>query len=85
MNKLKQYYAAGYNIAELEADPLGQVRTPIYLSVEADEEIRRLREALIAALEWIDAVPSETVLPTMPGFDRDRVDQLLTASLENTP
>lgn len=35
-----------------------------------------LVEMLQAALEWIDAVPSETVasLPAMPGFDRDEVD-----------
>lgn len=33
--------------------------------------------ALKAALEWIDAVPSNTPLPTMPGFDRDHVDELI--------
>jgi hypothetical protein len=36
-----------------------------------------LLSALKAALEWIDAVPPETVLPTMPGFDRDDVNALL--------
>lgn len=36
-----------------------------------------LREALISALEWIDAVPANTPLPGMPGFDRDEVDALL--------
>lgn len=36
-----------------------------------------LREALIAALEWIDSVPDDTVLPTMPGFDRDEVNYLI--------
>ena len=36
-----------------------------------------LVDALKAALEWIDAVPPETVLPTMPGFDRDDVNDLL--------
>jgi hypothetical protein len=36
-----------------------------------------LLSALAAALEWIDAVPPETVLPTMPGFDRDDVNALL--------
>ncbi|MBQ5183510.1 hypothetical protein B5M10_18625 [Pluralibacter gergoviae] len=30
-----------------------------------------------AALEWIDAVPSDTVLPAMPGFDRDEVNELI--------
>lgn len=39
-----------------------------------------LAEALERALEWIDAVPSDTVaiLPAMPGFDRDEVDNLIS-------
>ncbi|MBD3704960.1 hypothetical protein IE992_29045 [Klebsiella pneumoniae] len=28
----------------------------------------QLLSALLAALEWIDAVPSDTVLPAMPGI-----------------
>lgn len=39
--------------------------------------IPALTSALDAALEWIDAVPSEMPLPTMPGFDRDDVNNLL--------
>ncbi|HGW1305894.1 TPA: hypothetical protein ACNMRY_005322 [Klebsiella pneumoniae] len=35
----------------------------------------QLLSALLAALEWIDAVPSDTVLPAMPGFDRDEVNE----------
>lgn len=31
-------------------------------------------EALYATLAWIDAVPQDTELPVMPGFDRDWVD-----------
>lgn len=34
-------------------------------------------DELKALLKWIDTVPSETVLPAMPGFDRDEVDTLL--------
>lgn len=41
------------------------------------EMIPALTSALDAALEWIDAVPSDTPLPTMPGFDRDDVNNLL--------
>ena len=37
----------------------------------------RLLTALEAALEWIDAVPADIVLPAMPGFDRDDVDGLI--------
>jgi hypothetical protein len=36
-----------------------------------------LLEALRWTLEWIDAVPSDTVLPAMPGFDRDEVNRIL--------
>lgn len=41
--------------------------------------IKALMDALSSAIEWIDAVPSDTPLPTMPGFDRDAVDSLLAA------
>lgn len=44
------------------------------------EVMRKLESDLRAALEWIDAVPSETVLPAMPGFDRDEVDSNLAAA-----
>ena len=40
-------------------------------------EAKELREALAMALEWIDAVPQETVLPAMPGFDRDWANGVL--------
>jgi len=36
-----------------------------------------LLTALKDALMWIDAVPQDTQLPTMPGFDRDDVHALL--------
>lgn len=38
-----------------------------------------LCEALRWAIEYIDAIPPETVLPAMPGFDRDSVNALLSA------
>lgn len=47
-----------------------------------EREKVKLREALHATLEWIDAVPSDTVLPTMPGFDRDWMNGLLEAQKE---
>lgn len=37
----------------------------------------RLREALRWTLEYIDAIPADTPLPAMPGFDRDYVNGLL--------
>jgi len=40
---------------------------------------QRLLAALEAALEYIDAIPSDTAaaFPAMPGFDRDDVDELV--------
>ena len=45
-------------------------------------EIEKLRECLVWALEYIDAVPSDAAVsfPTMPGFDRDYVDNVLSGN-----
>jgi len=40
-------------------------------------EIVALLDALTDALQWIDAVPADLQLPTMPGFDRDYVNEIL--------
>lgn len=48
-----------------------------------NEENKKLRECLSWALEWIDAVPDDTILPTMPGFDRDYVNNILMSTEEN--
>lgn len=40
----------------------------------------QLLAALSDALEWIDAVPSDMPLPAMPGFDRDAVNELISAA-----
>ncbi|QIG71170.1 hypothetical protein EVB32_063 [Rhizobium phage RHph_TM39] len=37
-----------------------------------------LEQALKWTLQYIDAIPKDIDLPTMPGFDRDYVDSLLT-------
>lgn len=44
-----------------------------------------LKKVAEAALEWIDAVPSDTVLPTMPGFDRDWADSVLANDTKPCP
>lgn len=36
-----------------------------------------VQEVARAALAWIDAVPQETPLPAMPGFDRDWAEEVL--------
>lgn len=47
------------------------------------EREESLKQALTWALEWIDAVPDDVQLPTMPGFDRDYVNGLLEGVREN--
>jgi hypothetical protein len=44
---------------------------------EVPVSVASLARALTWALEWIDAVPEDTPLPAMPGFDRDYVNELL--------
>ena len=43
--------------------------------------VPELLEVLQAAMEWIDAVPQDVQLPTMPGFDRDWVDGIINKAL----
>ena len=45
------------------------------------EQLNNLREVAEAMREWIDAVPNDTVLPAMPGFDRDWADNIINQSL----
>lgn len=47
--------------------------------VEGKRLIEELRWYLRAALDWIDAVPSDVAsrLPSMPGFDRDEAEKLI--------
>jgi len=53
----------------------------VALTQEAPVAISRREQELLkgleAALEWIDAVPKSVVLPTMPGFDRDWVNDVV--------
>lgn len=44
------------------------------------KRIIQLQDVAIAMRDWIDAVPSDTELPVMPGFDRDWVDEILAAN-----
>jgi hypothetical protein len=56
---------------------------PTYVGTEGTYEVEEVKnsssmiEVLEAALAWIDAVPKDTELPTMPGFDRDWADLVL--------
>ena len=44
--------------------------------MDKDEALKLALEAHQAMREWIDAVPDDTVLPTMPGCDRDWLDEV---------
>ncbi len=65
----------------------GEPKEP-YVSAEFARQLERennqLREVADAILEWIDAVPKDTELPPMPGFDRDWVDSV-SANAQTLP
>lgn len=56
-------------LAAEEGDVLARAAAR-HIRAQADR-IKELEAGLTDALEWIDAVPSDTTLPAMPGFDRD--------------
>ena len=41
------------------------------------KRMSELKEVAKAMREWIDAVPDNTELPAMPGFDRDWADEVI--------
>lgn len=43
-------------------------------------QVEQLRVAALLAIEYIDAIPSDLQLPTMPGFDRDWFDETLSCN-----
>ena len=47
-------------------------------------EIEKLRECLAWTLEYIDAIPSDSAasFPSMPGFDRDYVNDILSGNAD---
>lgn len=47
-----------------------------------DEQIKELKFFLDAALQYIDALPKDIVLPAMPGFDRDKAEEVLATEAE---
>ena len=51
---------------------------------ELRAQLAACTEAAKAAIEWIDAVPSDTALPAMPGFDRDWFDCVVNSANETT-
>lgn len=51
---------------------------------ELTAQVSDLRELALAQREWIDAVPNDTVLPEMPGHDRDWADSVLAKTAPAT-
>lgn len=62
------------HIAACDPDTVRSILTELLSRREANA---KMAEALEATLAWIDAVPADTPLPAMPGFDRDDVDAAL--------
>ena len=52
-------------------------------AMKGAKRLRELLELAKAQQEWIDAVPEETILPAMPGYDRDLADRILATDLNN--
>ena len=48
-----------------------------------ERERNNLIEVIEAMREWIDAVPADTPLPAMPGFDRDWADTIIEEAKTN--
>lgn len=44
---------------------------------QLEAHVERLQWCAKAAIGWIDSVPSDVVLPAMPGFDRDEFDAII--------
>jgi hypothetical protein len=62
-----------------EKDAALAYRLEGYVAVTASR-IEELERALRWSLEYIDAIPADTPLPAMPGFDRDYANDLLARS-----
>ena len=45
-----------------------------YIRADVVDELAQAAEAM---RDWIDAVPDDLPLPTMPGIDRDIIDELI--------
>lgn len=69
--------AAQFNAAHIAACDPDTIRSVLTELLSLREVSAKMAEALEAALAWIDAVPADTPLPAMPGFDRDDVDAAL--------
>ena len=55
----------------------GQYQSACDIIRELERQREELFFSLLHALDWIDAVPKDTNLPDMPGFNREYVDDLL--------
>ena len=62
------------------------VKNASYWKRQADQLRAENAEAKMIirwVLDWVDAVPSDTQLPTMPGFDRDYVENFLSGEVDD--
>jgi len=83
-NYLRQYRTTLRGIGDVihsvhfEGDDAAEIRLSHLREIL--KEVENLKECLSWALEYIDAIPSESAakFPTMPGFDRDYVSNILS-------
>tara|TARA_R110000782_G_scaffold178652_1_gene269486 strand:+ start:2915 stop:3121 length:207 start_codon:yes stop_codon:yes gene_type:complete len=60
-----------------KSDALAEVGRLAQENKRLENQLKNTLEVANAMLEWIDAVPSNVALPSMPGFDRDWCDNIL--------
>jgi len=71
------YCVCDLGLFKVYGDELEHSREAIDADARLIAAAPELLEALEAALKWIDAVPMDVQLPTMPGFDRDWVNSTI--------
>lgn len=68
---------------ESEAFTDGETLMPVTLeSIQADDAYREMRRVAVALLEYIDSIPKDVDLGTMPGIDRDWVEMTIKGECE---
>lgn len=51
-----------------------------WINQELQRRYEELHEVALAMRDWIDSVPKDLPLPTMPGFDPDWADSVLDST-----
>ena len=76
-NESSDLLAIASEIPEGYATAKSTLPEQVKLMAEGLRVLSETRAVALAMREWIDAVPDDTPLPAMPGFDRDWADEIL--------